>query len=144
MSDVNYVVLSGRLTRDVELKSTPSGAAVAEMGLAVNRKYKNNTSGEWVEEASFFNVVVWGRQGENCAQYLSKGSSAVVEGRLRSRSWEAQDGQKRTVIEVVATNVQFMGGRGEGGGGGERVREEGNGGFVDINKGGSEDSNIPF
>lgn len=142
MSDVNYVVLSGRLTRDVELKSTPSGAAVAEMGLAVNRKYKNNTSGEWVEEASFFNVVVWGRQGENVAQYLSKGSAAIVEGRLRSRSWEAQDGTKRTVVEVVATNVQFMGGRGEGGG--ERPREEGSGGFVDINKGGSEDPNVPF
>jgi single-strand DNA-binding protein len=137
MADINCVVISGRLTRDVELKTIPSGTAVAEFGLAVNRNRKND-AGEWVEEASFFNIVVWGRQGENCAQYLSKGSAAAVQGRLRSRSWESQDGQKRTVVEVVAENVQFMGGRGDGGGGKKQESD-----FTEIGTAGSENG-APF
>jgi single-strand DNA-binding protein len=141
MADINTVVVSGRLTRDVELKTTPGGASVADMGLAVNRKYKNNTSGEWVEETSFFNIVVWGRQAENCAQYLSKGSPVAIEGRLRSRSWEAQDGQKRTVVEITAGNVQFLSNRGDGSEGSSSKRSDGD--FTEISGGaGSED--VPF
>lgn len=113
MASLNKVFLMGNLTRDPELRYTPSGAAVANLGLAVNRRFKN-ASGEWQDEASFFTVVVWGRQAENCAQYLTKGRPVLVEGRLQQRSWETQDGQKRSVVEVVAENVQFLGGsRGE-------------------------------
>lgn len=112
MANLNKVFLLGNLTRDPDLRYTPSGAAVANMGLAVNRRYKN-AAGEWVEEANFFTVVVWGRQAETCAQYLTKGRPILVEGRLQQRSWEAQDGQKRSVVEVVADRIQFLGiGRG--------------------------------
>lgn len=153
MGHINHVVLSGNLTRDVELRTTPNGAAVASFGLAVNRKYKNNTSGEWVDEVSFFNIVVWGRQGETCAQYLKKGSGAAIEGRLQSRSWEAQDGQKRTVVEVIATNVQFTGGRNDSN---ERVDspKDNDSEFTPIGSGtaepefksigGSESADVPF
>lgn len=136
MADVNRVVLTGRLTRDVELRSTPNGATVGNFGLAVNRRRKNE-AGEWIEEANFFNIVVWGRQAENCAQFLAKGSPAAIDGRLQSRSWETEDGQKRNVVEVVADNVQFLGGRGEGGRGGGQTETE----FTEIG-GGSEDA--PF
>lgn len=141
MANLNRVILIGNLTRDVELRSIPSGTTVGNFGIAVNRRRKNE-AGEWTEEASFFNIVVWGNQAEKCAEYIHKGSSVAIEGRLQSRSWETEDGQKRSVVEVVAENVQFLGGRGEGGGG--RNRDKGSGGFVDINKGGSEDPNIPF
>jgi len=114
MASLNKVILLGNLTRDVEVRSTPSGATVGNFGIAVNRRRKND-AGEWVEEANFFNIVVWGRQAENCSQYLSKGSQVALEGRLQSRSWETEDGQKRNVVEVVAENVQFIGSRGEGG-----------------------------
>ncbi len=135
MADINRVVLTGRLTRDVELRTIPSGTSVAQFGMAVNRRRKND-AGEWVEEANFFNIVVWGRQGENCANYIHKGSPVAVEGRLQSRSWETEDGQKRSVVEVVADNVQFLGSR-EGGGGGQQE-----GGFKEINSGSEAD--VPF
>lgn len=143
MASLNRVILIGNLTRDVELRSIPSGTTVGNFGIAVNRRRKND-AGEWIDEASFFNIVVWGNQAEKCAEYIHKGSPVAIEGRLQSRSWETEDGQKRNVVEVVAENVQFLGGRQESGGGGGRSRDEGAGGFVDINKGGSEDPNIPF
>lgn len=134
MADINRVVLTGRLTRDVELRTIPSGTSVAQFGMAVNRRRKNE-AGEWTEEANFFNIVVWGRQGENCANYIHKGSPVAIEGRLQSRSWETEDGQKRSVVEVVADNVQFLGSR-EGGGGQQ------DGGFKEINSGSEAD--VPF
>ncbi len=138
MADINRVVLTGRLTRDVELRTIPSGTSVAQFGLAVNRSRKNE-AGEWIEEASFFNIVVWGRQGENCANYIHKGSPVTLEGRLQSRSWETEDGQKRSVVEVVAENVRFTGAReGSGGGGGGQQ----DGGFKEINSGSEAD--VPF
>ncbi|MCL5291813.1 MAG: single-stranded DNA-binding protein [Actinobacteria bacterium] len=109
MASLNRVFLMGNLTRDPELRYTPSGAAVANLGLAVNRRYKN-AAGDWVDEASFFTVIAWGRQAETCSQYLAKGRPILVEGRLQQRSWEAQDGQKRSVVEVVAERIQFLGG----------------------------------
>src|SRR3989338_8814532 len=104
----NKVLILGNLTRDPELRYIPSGQAVTSFTVAVNRTYLANT-GEKKEEVSFIRVVVWGRHGEVCNEYLKKGSSVFVEGRLQSRSWEAQDGTKRSTVEVVALTVQFLG-----------------------------------
>jgi single-strand DNA-binding protein len=104
---LNRVFLMGNLTRDPELRYVPSGAAITTFTVAVNRTYSNQ-AGEKKEEVAFIRVVAWGRQAETCGQYLSKGSPVFVEGRLSTRSWEAQDGQKRSMTEVVAANVQFL------------------------------------
>jgi len=102
---LNRIVIIGRLTRDPELKQTPNGIAVATFTLAVDRAFKNS-DGE--KEVDFISVVVWRAQAESCATYLSKGKLAAVDGRLQIRSYEAQDGTKRTVAEVVAENVKFL------------------------------------
>ncbi len=104
----NKVLLLGNLTRDPELRYIPSGQAVTTFTVAVNRSYAAAT-GEKKEEVSFLRIVVWGRHAEVCNEYLKKGSSVFVEGRLQSRSWEAQDGTKRSTVEVVAQTVQFLG-----------------------------------
>lgn len=104
---INRVALAGRLTRDPEVRYTPSGHAVASLGLAVNRPYKD-PAGSWQEETCFVQVVVWDRQAETAGQQLKKGSALYVEGRLVSRSWETPDGQKRQVLEVRAERVQFL------------------------------------
>lgn len=106
MVDFNRVILAGNLVRDPETRFIPSGTAVTSFSIAVNRRYKSNN--EVKEEVSFFDVSVFGKMGENCAEYLSKGRPVLVEGRLRQRRWEA-DGVKRSKIEVVADNVQFLG-----------------------------------
>lgn len=108
MATLNKVFLIGNLTRDPELRYIPSGTAVTTFTVATNRAY-TMASGEKREETCFVRVVTWGRQAELCGEYLSKGSPVFVEGRLQSRSWEAPDGQKRSMIEVVAQNVQFLG-----------------------------------
>lgn len=108
MVSFNRVILAGNLTRDPETRFLPSGTAVTEFSIAVNSRYKSKTTNEFKEEVSFFDVVVFGKTGENCAEYLSKGRPVLVEGRLRQRSWE-KDGQKRSKIEVLADNVQFLG-----------------------------------
>jgi single-strand DNA-binding protein len=100
--------LIGNLTRDPELRYLPSGQAVTSFTLAVNRSYVANT-GEKKEEVSFIRIVVWARRAEVCNEFLRKGSPVFVEGRLQSRTWEAQDGTKRSSVEVVANNVQFLG-----------------------------------
>ena len=115
MANLNKVFLIGNLTRDPELRYIPSGTAVATFTVASNRVYKS-AAGEKKEEACFVRVVSWARQAELCGEYLSKGSPVFVEGRLQSRSWETPDGQKRSMIEVVAQNIQFLG-RGRGGAG---------------------------
>jgi len=107
LPEVNKVFISGRLTRDPELRRTPSDRAVARFGIACNRRYKDR-EGEWREIVSFINVVVWGRWAEMCSDFLRKGSAVFVEGRIQSRSWETQDGQKRNTVEVVADRVQFL------------------------------------
>jgi single-strand DNA-binding protein len=113
MASLNKVLLLGNLTRDPELRYTPNGAAVASFGLAVNRRYQQ--AEEWKDEVCFIDVVVFGRQAQPVSEYLSKGSPALIEGHLRWRSWEGQDGQKRSKHEVIAERVQFM----------SRGREEG-------------------
>ncbi len=104
---LNKVLLMGNLTRDPELRYLPSGQPVTTFTIAVNRNYVAQ-SGEKKEEVSFIRVVVWARRAEVCNEYLRKGSPVFVEGRLQSRSWEAQDGSKRSTLEVVAQNVQFL------------------------------------
>ena len=116
MASLNKVLLIGNLTRAPELRYTPSGTAVADLRMAVNRNYTTQ-SGEKREETFFVNVVVWGKQAESSGEYLDKGSQIFVEGRLQTRDWEGKDGQKRSVTEVVAERVQFLS-RTKGGGAG--------------------------
>lgn len=106
-ASLNKVFLMGNLTRDPELRYLPSGQPVTSFSIAMNRVY-NSQTGEKKEEVSYVRVVVWARLAEICNEYLKKGSPVFVEGRLQSRSWEAQDGTKRSTIEVVAQNVQFL------------------------------------
>lgn len=106
MVSFNKVILMGNLTRDPEIRYNPNGTAVANLSMALNRKYKQGD--EFKEEVSYFDIVVFGKQAENCSQYLSKGSGVLVEGRLQQRRWETDDGQKRSKVEVVASSVQFM------------------------------------
>lgn len=116
MASYNRVVLVGNLTRDPELRSIPSGMSVLDVGIAVNDRRKD-ASGNWVEEATFVDVTVWGRSAEVLAEYTRKGSQILVEGRLKMDSWE-QEGQRRTKLKVVAERTDLLGSRGEGGGGG--------------------------
>jgi single-strand DNA-binding protein len=112
--NINSVVLVGNLTRDPELRHTPSGTAVTTLRIAVNDRVKRGE--EWQDAAYYFDVTVWGRTAENCAQYLAKGRPVGVQGKLTWREWDAQDGSKRQSVEVVADNIQFLGGRDGGGG----------------------------
>jgi len=124
-SNINRVTLTGNLTRDPELRSLPSGMSVCSLRIASNTRRKNGSTGEWEDKPNFFDVTVWGAQGENCSRYLAKGRPVAIDGRLEWREWTAQDGAKRQSVEVVADVVQFLGGRDEGSGGGG-----GGGGFT--------------
>lgn len=120
-SNINVVVITGNLTQDPELRHTGGGTAVCELRVAVNSRRKDGATGEWVDKPNYFNVTVWGAQGENCANYLAKGRPVAIEGRLDWREWEAKDGSgKRQAVSIVANSVQFLGSRdgGSGGGGG--------------------------
>ena len=109
-TNINRVVLTGNLTRDPELRSTPSGTSVCGLRVACNTRRKD-ASGQWVDKPNFFDVTVWGAQGENCAQYLSKGRPVAIDGRLEWREWEAKDGSgKRQSVDIIADSVQFLGG----------------------------------
>ena len=110
MASLNRVILMGNLTRDPELRYIPSGTAVASFGLAMNRVYTTQ-DGERKEDTCFVDIDVWGKTAENCANYLSKGRPVLIEGALQYRSWETEDGQKRSKLNVRAFNVQFLGGR---------------------------------
>ena len=116
MANINRVVLVGNLTKDPELRHTPSGTAVCKLRLAVNTRQKD-PQGNWGDKPNYFDVTVWGNQGESCAQYLSKGRPVGVDGRLDWREWEAQDGSKRQAVEIIANSVQFLGSRDGGGNG---------------------------
>jgi single-strand DNA-binding protein len=156
-SNINVAVITGNLTKDPELRHTGGGTAVCELRVAVNSSRKNGQTGEWEDKANFFDVVVWGAQGENCANYLSKGRPVAVEGRLDWSEWEAKDGSgKRQKVQIVAKSVQFLGSRdGSGSGGGS---EGGQGGgfspssdvpadssdFAGATAGGGGDEDIPF
>ena len=122
MADINHVVLIGRLTRDAELKYTANGQAVCKFSIAVNRRRKNGD--QWEDEANYFDIVLWGRQGESLNQYLQKGKAVGIDGELRQDRWQ-QDGQNRSKVEIVASNIQLLGG---GQGAGQGAGSQGQGG----------------
>lgn len=113
MASVNRVILIGNLGRDPELRYTQSGQPLTRFSLATNERFKQGD--DWQERTEWHRVVVWGKQAENCAQYLQKGRSVYIEGRLQTRDWEDKEGNKRQTTEIVAQTVQFLGSRGEGG-----------------------------
>lgn len=114
MASFNRVIVVGNLTRDVELRHTPSGSSVAEIGLAVNRSWFDKQANERKEETTFIDVTLWGRTAENAAEYLAKGRAVLVEGRLQTDSWEDKEtGKRRTKLKVVCESMQFLGGGGE-------------------------------
>ena len=131
MANLNKVMLIGNLTRDPEVRYTPKGTAVADIGLAINRYFQND-NGERQEETTFVDVTLWGKQAELAQQYLGKGRPVYIEGRLQLDSWQDKDGQKRNKLKIVCENMQFLGSRdggGSGGAGGQRDEEEGGGGY---------------
>ena len=150
MASYNRVVLVGNLTRDPELRYIPSGTAVTEVGLAVNDRRKN-ASGEWIDETTFVDVTLWGRQAEIASEYLNKGSSVLIEGRLKLDTWE-KDGKKNSKLRVVGERMQMLGGRGGGGGpsgggggGGSRPASRSSASApADDDFGGPPDDDIPF
>src|SRR3954470_6765567 len=147
-TNINRVVLTGNLTHDPELRSTTSGTSVCSLRIACNTRRKD-ASGNWVDKPNFFDVTVWGAQGENCAQYLSKGRPVAVDGRLEWREWEDKQGNKRQSVDIIADSVQFLGSR-EGGENGGRFTPQSDvpadtGDFesAPVGAGGSDDD-IPF
>ncbi len=156
-SNINRVTITGNLTRDPELRTTQGGLSICSLRVAVNSRRKDG-SGQWVDKPNYLDVTVFGAQGENCANYLSKGRPVAVDGRLDWSEWEAKDGSgKRQKVEIIADTVQFLGSRDEAGGGGGQ-----GGGFqprsdtpadtsdfgdpvpVASGSGGNEDDDIPF
>ena len=111
-SNINRVVLTGNLTFDPELRALQSGTSVCKLRIASNTRRKDNSTGEWVDKPNYFDVTIWGRQGENAAQYLTKGRPVAIDGRLEWREWQDQQGNNRQSVEIVADSVQFLGGRG--------------------------------
>ena len=112
MADINNVVLVGRLTRNAELKYTNTGFPVSKVSIAVNKKRKKDD--QWIDEVNYFDVTIWGKTAENLQPYLLKGKQVGIQGELKQDRWE-QDGQSRSKVEVVATNVMLLGGKSEGG-----------------------------
>ena len=148
-TNINRVVLTGNLTRDPELRSTPSGTSVCGLRVACNTRRKD-ASGQWTDKPNFFDVTVWGAQGENCAQYLSKGRPVAIDGRLEWREWEAKDGSgKRQSVDIIADSVQFLGGRDSGEENGSRFTPQSDvpadtADFQPAATGASSDDDIPF
>jgi single-strand DNA-binding protein len=115
-SNINVVAITGNLTKDPELRTTGGGTSVCKMRVAVNTRRKQDD--EWVDKPNYFDVTVWGKQGENCAEYLAKGRPVAVDGRLEWHEWEANDGSgKRQAVEIIANSVQFLNSGQQGGGG---------------------------
>jgi single-strand DNA-binding protein len=147
-TNINRVVLTGNLTRDPELRSTQGGTAVCSLRIASNSRRKDAT-GNWVEKPNYFDVTVWGAQGENCAQYLSKGRGVAIDGRLNWREWEDQNGNKRQSIDIIADSVQFLGSRDGGGENGGRFTPQADvpadtADFASAPAGSAGDDDIPF
>ena len=153
-SNINRVILTGNLTRDPELRNTPSGTSVCSLRLAVNTRRKD-AQGQWIDKPNYFDITVWGAQGENCAQYLAKGRPVAVDGRLEWREFTDKEGNNRQAIDVVADSVQFLGGRDDAGngngGGGNRFAQQSDvpadtGDFQPAGAGasGAADDDIPF
>jgi single-strand DNA-binding protein len=153
-TNINRVVLTGNLTRDPELRNTPSGTSVCSLRLAVNTSRKD-ASGQWVDKPNYFDITVWGRQGETVAQYCAKGRPIAVDGRLEWREYTDKDGNNRQAVEIVADSIQFLGGRDDAGngngGGGNRFAQQSDvpadtGDFQPAGAGasGAADDDIPF
>jgi len=138
MSSLNKVFLLGNLTRDPEMRYLPSGSPVANFGLATNRKYTGQ-DGQKKEDTLFVDIAAFAKTAELCSQYLSKGRQVLIEGRLKYRTWEAQDGQKRNKLSVVAERVTFLGGRG-----GEGSPQAGPGKEKEQPKFSPDDDDVPF
>jgi single-strand DNA-binding protein len=141
-ASINRVVLVGNLTRDPELRHTPSGMSVCSLRIAVNSRRKDD-SGQWVEKPNYFSITVWGNQGESCAQYLSKGRPVAIDGRLDWREYE-KDGVKREAIEIVADSVQFLGSRQDAEGGAPQYVPAGASSQADDFTTSAADDDIPF
>jgi single-strand DNA-binding protein len=146
-TNINRVVLTGNLTRDPELRTIPSGTSVCNLRIASNTRRKDG-SGNWVDKPNYFDVTVWGAQGENCAQYLSKGRPIALDGRLEWREWEDKDGNKRQAVDIIADSVQFLGSR-EGGENGGRFTPQSDvpadtADFASAPAGSTGDDDIPF
>jgi single-strand DNA-binding protein len=142
-ASINRVVLVGNLTRDPELRQTPSGTSVCSLRIAVNSR-RRDESGQWIDKPNYFSISVFGNQAESCSQYLSKGRPVAVDGRLDWREWQTQDGQKREAVEIVAESVQFLGSRGDGDlGGGNQFVPAGASSGADADFQGADDD-IPF
>ncbi len=109
--NINRVTVTGNLTADPQLNHLPSGTAVCDLRVAVNGRRKDNESGQWVDKPNYFNVKVWGAQGENASKYLTKGRPVAIDGRLDWREWTDKDGNKRQTVDIIADTVQFLGGR---------------------------------
>jgi single-strand DNA-binding protein len=120
-TNINRVILTGNLTHDPDLRSLPSGTSVCKLRVACNTRRKNGATGDWEDKPNYFDVTVWGAQGENCARFLSKGRPVAIDGRLEWREWQDQQGNNRQSVEIIADAVQFLSSRddaGQGGGGG--------------------------
>ena len=153
-TNINRVVMTGNLTADPELRTTPGGTSVCSLRIACNTRRKDNATGDWVDKPNYFNVTVWGAQGENAARYLSKGRPVAIDGRLEWREWEAQDGTKRQATDIIADSVQFLGSREDTSGGGSfGGNGASKGGDVPVDEGdfqpapaagGTGDDDIPF
>jgi single-strand DNA-binding protein len=151
-TNINRVVLTGNLTRDPELRSIPSsGNSVCSLRVACNTRRKDNSTGDWVDKPNYFDVTIFGRQGENAAQYLSKGRPVAIDGRLEWREWQDKEGNNRQSVEIVADNVQFLGGREEGAGNGSRFTPQSDVpadtsdfSTVSSGAGAAQDDDIPF
>jgi single-strand DNA-binding protein len=143
-ANINRVVLVGNLTRDPEVRQTPSGTSVCSLRIAVNSR-RRDESGQWTDKPNYFSISVFGNQAESCAQYLSKGRPVAIDGRLDWREWQTQDGQKREAVEIVAESVQFLGSRGDGdlSGGGNQFVPAGASSGADADFQGTDDD-IPF
>jgi single-strand DNA-binding protein len=150
-TNINRVVLTGNLTHDPELRSTSSGTPVCSLRIATNTRRKD-ASGNWVDKPNYFDVTVWGAQGENCAQYLSKGRPVAIDGRLEWREFTDRDGNKRQAVDIIADSVQFLGSRDDGGnGGGQRFQpqsdvpvDQSDYQMASTGSGGQADDDIPF
>ena len=143
-TNINRVVLTGNLTRDPELRSTGSGMSVCSLRIASNTRRKDQSTGEWVDRPNFFDVTVWGAQGENCARFLSKGRPVAIDGRLEWREWETQDGGKRQAVDIVADSVQFLGDPNAGSAPSSNGNGEAQGEPVAAGAGGSDEDTPPF
>ena len=152
-TNINRVVLTGNLTADPELRSLPSGNSVCKLRVACNTRRKNGSTGEWEDKPNYFDVTVWGAQGENASRYLSKGRPVAIDGRLEWREWETQEGAKRQAIDIIADSVQFLGSRDDAAGGGFSGNGAARGSDVPVDNrdfqtasvgGGGSDDDIPF